>query len=410
MLCREPGRLTPRFLAAALLRSLGECVHLKSRFRELQGSECRGGKSLAKRREITEVPRFHPLRIEHIRREAGDVVSLALAPDEAARAAFRYAPGQYLTLRSTLDGEEVRRSYSICSGLDDGELRIAIKRVPDGRFSPWAHEGLRVGDVIEAMPPDGRFTVAPDPEAARVHAGFAAGSGITPVLSILKTVLTREKRSRFLLFYGSRSTGQIIFRDQLEDLKDRFLDRLSVVHVLSRERQDVPALNGRLDGAKIRALLPRMIDPARIDHAFVCGPAGMIGEVAETLAALGVAPERVHVERFAPADGARPAARARVAPDAPAFATAVVTADGVRTEVPVAEGEPVLDAALRAGLDLPYSCRGGMCSTCRAKLVEGEVEMATNYALEPWETEAGYVLTCQARPRSARVAVDYDQV
>jgi ring-1,2-phenylacetyl-CoA epoxidase subunit PaaE len=356
------------------------------------------------------VPRFHSLRVTEVRRETADAVSIALAVPEAARADFAYAPGQYLTLRTRLGGEEVRRSYSICSGLDDGELRIAIKRVPEGRFSAWAHEGLRPGDVIEAMPPEGRFTLAPDPAATRVYAGFAAGSGITPVLSILKTVLSREPRSRFLLFYGSRSTGQIIFRDQLEDLKDRFLDRLSVVHVLSREQQDIPLLNGRLDAAKIRALLPRMIDPARIDHAFVCGPAGMIEEVGATLAALGLPEERLHVERFTPAGGAAPAAPARVATDAPAFAIAAVTVDGVRTEVPVAEGEPILDAALRAGLDLPYSCRGGMCSTCRARLTEGEVEMEVNYALEPWETEAGYVLTCQAHARTRRVAVDYDHV
>ena len=353
--------------------------------------------------------RFHALPIADVRRETADTVSLAFAVPAGLQPGFAYQPGQHLTLRTWLDGEEVRRSYSICSGLDDGELRVAIKLVPDGRFSAWAHEALQPGHAIEAMPPEGRFTLALDPAASRTYLGVAAGSGITPVLSILKSVLTREPGSRFVLLYGSRATAGIIFRETLEELKDRFMGRLTVVHVLSREQQDVPVLSGRLDGPRVRTLLGGLLDIPRIDDAFLCGPEGMIAEVSDALATGGLAPERIRSERFTASPGAaRP--RRVVAPGAAAFALATIVSDGISTEVPMQEGETVLDAALRAGLDLPYSCRGGMCSTCRAKVAEGAVRMDVNYGLEPWETEAGYVLTCQAHPTTGRVLVDYDQV
>ncbi len=353
--------------------------------------------------------RFHSLAIADVRRETADTVSLAFAVPDGLQPGFAYQPGQYLTLRTWLDGEEVRRSYSICSGLDDGELRVAIKLVPDGRFSAWAHEALQPGHAIEAMPPAGRFTVALDPAASRTYLGVAAGSGITPVLSILKSVLAREPGSRFVLLYGSRATAGIIFREALEELKDRFMGRLTVVHVLSREQQDVPVLSGHLDGPRVQTLLGGLLDIPRIDHAFLCGPEGMIAEVSEALAADGLPQGRIHSERFTAAPGA--ARRRRpVAPTAAPFALATIVSDGVSTEVPMQEGETVLDAALRAGLDLPYSCRGGMCSTCRAKVADGAVRMDVNYGLEPWETEAGYVLTCQAHPMTGHVLVDYDHV
>lgn len=354
--------------------------------------------------------RFHTLRIADVRRETADTVSVAVDVPEDLRARFAYQPGQYVTLRTVLDGEELRRSYSICSGLDDGEMRVAIKLVPDGRFSAWAHEALQPGHVIEVMPPQGRFTVALDHHASRTYLGVAAGSGITPVLSILRSVLTREPGSRFVLLYGSRATGGIIFREALEELKDRFMGRLTVVHVLSREQQDLPVLSGRLDGPRVRTLLHGLLDVPRIDHAFLCGPEAMIAEVSATLADAGLAPERIHSELFT--TGASLPARPRPVPmpGAAPFAVATVVSDGIRTGVPMEDGEAVLDAALRAGLDLPYSCRGGMCSTCRARVSEGTVRMDVNYGLEPWETEAGYVLTCQAHPTTPRVLVDYDQV
>lgn len=353
---------------------------------------------------------FHVLRIADIRRETPDAVSLALDVPEELKPAFAFAPGQYLTLRTTLDGEEVRRSYSICSGLDEGELRIAVKRLPEGRFSGWAHERLRVGDTLEVMPPEGRFGLTPDPDAAHVYVAIAAGSGITPIMAILRSVLAREPGSRFVLLYGSRSSERIIFRDALHDLKDRYLGRLAVVHVLSREPQDVEALHGRLDAARIAALLPGLVGPAAIDRAFLCGPPGLIESAAAALTGLGVAPARIQVERFTPAADAGPP-RAPAPEEVSSSAhRATIVHDGVRVEVPVAAGETVLDAGLRAGLDLPWSCHGGMCATCRARLTDGAVRMDENYALAPWELEAGYVLTCQAHPTTARVTADYDQV
>ncbi len=353
---------------------------------------------------------FHSLRIADVRRETEDAVSLAFDVPDALRETFSFLPGQYLTLRARFGAEEIRRSYSICSGLDDAELRVAIKHVPDGLFSVYANTALRVGDVIEVMPPSGRFGAAsPQP----LYLGLAAGSGITPILSILKSVLTREPASRFILLYGSRSTASILFRGVLEDLKDSFLGRLTVIHVLSREAQDVPVLNGRLDGAKLRALLPSLAVPAEIGQAFLCGPSGMIDDLQATLTAMGMAPDRIRAERFtvagAPVRAPLRAPRPVLLPAVP-FATASIVFEGKTTEIGMADGEAVLDAALRAGLDLPWSCRAGMCSTCRARVAAGEVKMAQNFSLEPWETEAGYVLTCQAHPTTPHVVVDYDQV
>jgi len=354
--------------------------------------------------------RFEPLRITDIRQETPDTISLALAVTKEQAPHFAFQPGQYLTLRTQLGGEELRRSYSICSGLDDNELRVAIKRVDDGRFSAWAHGGLNIGDTLDVMPPDGRFTVGPASGPARLYLAVAAGSGITPILSILKSVLTREPGSRFILLYGSRATAQIIFREQLEELKDRFMARLAVVHVLSREQQDVPVLHGRLDGAKVRTLLRGLAAIPDVDHALLCGPATMIDDVQTALAEAGLPRDRIHSERFTPAVPAASRPRAPGPAAATSRTTAVIIADGVRTEVPVDAHETVLEAALRAGLDLPYSCRGGMCSTCRARVTEGSVHMDVNYALEPWETAAGYVLTCQARPTADRLTIDYDHV
>ena len=355
-------------------------------------------------------PRFHPLQIRDLRRETADAVSIAFSVPEALKETFAFTPGQYLTVRTVMDGEEVRRSYSISSGLDDGELRIAVKRVDGGAFSSFANAGLKPGDVVDVMPPMGRFTHAPAPAVKKTYVGFACGSGITPVISIIRTVLAREPESRFFLFYGNRATGSIIFREALEDLKDRHLDRLSVFHVLSRETQDISILNGRLDGDKAKLLIAAMV-PGGVDEAFVCGPAGMLDSVEAALLASGLPRAAVHVERFTPADGAVATAPRRpatvIAAEAPK-AVATIVVDGIRTDVPVAEGEAVIDAALRAGLDLPYSCKGGMCCTCRAKVTEGAVVMDVNYSLQPWELEAGFVLTCQAKPTTERVTVDYD--
>jgi ring-1,2-phenylacetyl-CoA epoxidase subunit PaaE len=355
-------------------------------------------------------PRFHRLAVNDLRRETADAISLTFTIPQELASDYSFAPGQYLTLRTMLDGEEVRRSYSICSGPDDGEMRIAVKKVDGGAFSSWAAEELKAGDRIDVMTPTGRFGIAPSPNEARTYVGFAAGSGITPILSIIKAVLVREPKSRFFLFYGNRTTAGMLFREPLEELKDRFIDRLSVFHVVSGEEQDIPILHGRLDGDKVKLLLRAMVPAENVDHVFICGPVGMSEEVEATCRSLGIEGERVHVERFVSEFGGKPRPKTVVPASAPTKAFASLIIDGKRREVPVAEGEAILDAALRAGMDLPFACKGGMCSTCRAKLVEGKAEMDVNYSLEPWELKAGFILTCQAKPASERVVVDYDHV
>ena len=352
--------------------------------------------------------RFQRLTITGLRRATADAVVVTFDAPAAFRA---FEPGQYLTLRATIEGHDERRCYSICSSPDENTLRVAIKHLPFGRFSSWANTVLRQGDSLLVMPPEGRFGVPVDPAASRVFAAFVAGSGITPVLSIMKTVLALEKGSRFFLFFGNRSTADIMFRDEIEDLKDRHMSRLSVFHVLSRERQELDILNGHLDAEKIPALTRLMPPP---DHVFVCGPQAMIEGLEPALTTTGIAPDRIHVERFTPSiDAARaPAVVPEGTPPAALSPVAVATmiVDGARIEVPMVAGETIVDAALRAGRDPPFSCRAGMCCTCRARLIAGRVEMAANYSLEPWETDAGYVLTCQARPLTGSVVVDYDQV
>ncbi|MSP03269.1 MAG: 2Fe-2S iron-sulfur cluster binding domain-containing protein [Acetobacteraceae bacterium] len=347
--------------------------------------------------------RFQSLRVSDVRKTTPDAVVVTLDAPPAFRT---FMPGQYLTLRATIGGQDIRRSYSICSSLDSDPLRLAIKHLPGGTFSSWANNELRAGDTILAMRPDGRFGVPIEPGSSRVLAAFAAGSGITPILSIMTTMLAREPASRFFLFFGNRATKEIMFRDEIEDLKDRYMSRLSVFHVLSRERQELDILNGHLDAEKIPALTRLMPPP---DHVFVCGPQGMIEGLEPALAGGGIPSRRIHVERFTPSSDA-PRPPLAVVEDAPPAAMATLIADGARVEVPMAADETIVDAALRAGRDPPFSCKAGMCCTCRARLVEGKVEMAANYSLQPWEIEAGYVLTCQARPLTARVMVDYDQV
>ncbi len=353
---------------------------------------------------------FHPLTVADVRRETPEAVSIAFAVPPALAADYRYVPGQHLTLRFTRDGEEIRRSYSICSGLDDAELRIAVKAVEGGRFSPVACD-IRVGETIDVMTPQGRFGVAPS-DTARTYLAIAAGSGITPVMSIARTVLRRESQSRFVLIYGNRNTQSIIFKPQLEDLKDRYLSRFVVHHVLSREPQEVPLLHGRIDGDKVAQILRTLGPLEAIDHVFLCGPGGLIEDARQAVVGLGVPAEKLHIEYFS-VDGlpveARPKPRVVDSGAAP-VATAILTLHGARHAVPMLAGETVTDAGLRAGLEMPYSCRGGMCCTCRAKLTDGRVEMDLNYSLEPWETEAGFVLTCQAHPKTERVDLDFDAV
>ncbi len=357
--------------------------------------------------------RFHSLKIKSITRETADCVSVALDVPAELRDTFRYAPGQYLTFRRTHGGEELRRSYSICSSPLDEEWRVAIKKVPDGRFSSLVvDDGLRPGDLLDVMPPQGRFTPpALHPENAKLYVLFAAGSGITPVFSIAKTVLLTEPHSQVYLIYGNRGRNSIIFKEAIEGLKNKFLERLSVYHVLSREQGDADLFFGRIDRAKAEQFLQKIVPAARIDECFICGPEDMITGVQAALAAAGVAPAKIHFELFATAGGLQ-AARgpARPVGDDDQKSQVTVRLDGRAYRLDMSYyGDTVLDAALAAGADAPYSCKNGMCSTCRARVTEGRVEMDANYSLDAHEVAAGYVLTCQARPTTPQVAVDFDQ-
>lgn len=358
----------------------------------------------------TGAPRFHALRVRDIKREMPGAVSLSFDIPPALQAAYRFEPGQYLTLRATINGEDVRRSYSICSAPDGSPLRVAVRQVDGGVFSTWINTAVKVGDTLDVLTPTGRFGLGNAAGDGRLHVGFAAGSGITPILSIIHGVLAREPGSEFALFYGSRTVDEILFREELEDLKDRNLGRLAVFHVLSREQQDVEILNGHLDAAKIRQVLRSAVPAEAVDHAFICGPVAMIETAEATLRELGLPGERIHTERFISSHNgvARPAPV--VDATVPPAHTASIIVDGKRRDAPMAEGESVLDAAIRAGIDLPFACKGGMCSTCRARVIEGAVEMALNYSLEPWELQQGFVLTCQSHPTTAHVVVDFDSV
>lgn len=358
-------------------------------------------------------PRFHRLAVAELRPETAYAVVVTFAVPPALAERYRFTPGQFLTLRAQVDGEAVRRSYSICSGANDGRLSVAIKRVAGGKFSSYANERLEPGQTLDVMPPDGRFFTPLDPAHRKHYAAFAAGSGITPVLSLIKTTLETEPHSRFTLVYGNRYVRSIMFCDGLEDLKDRYLGRFALHHVLSRDHQEVELFNGRIDEAKCAVLFGTLLPTAGIDEAFVCGPAGMIDSVTAALKAHGLASRQVHVERFASPSQPAPAVPRSGAPLADAegpAANVTVIVDGQRREVRVGyEGESILDMALHAGADLPFACKAGVCSTCRAQVVEGEVRMDRNFALEHHEVARGFVLTCQSHPVSDRVVVSYDE-
>lgn len=355
-------------------------------------------------------PRFHALKVKDVKRETAEAVSISFDVPEPLRDAYRFSAGQYLTLRAVIDGAEVRRSYSICAGEDDGELRVAVKKIDGGVFSAFANENVAAGDEIDVMTPSGRFLLPAHEGGRRSLVAIAAGSGITPVLAMIRTVLTREPESEFFLFYGNRSAQTIIFKEEIEDLKDLFPTRFGVFHVLSRETQDVEILSGRLDRDKLATLLTHVVPAREADALFLCGPGEMIEGATATLKELGVDEARIHREFFTPADGSTPHAAKPAHADADTghAARAELIIDGARVAVPVAAGETIIDAAIRAGVEAPFSCKGGMCCTCRAKVEAGEVDMAVNYSLEPWEVEAGFVLTCQSRPVTDTVVLDFD--
>lgn len=352
---------------------------------------------------------FHPLKIKDVVRETKDAVSISFDVPDELKDAYRFTQGQHLTLKEELEGEEVRRSYSICSAAGEPDLRIAVKKIAGGKFSCHANENYKPGAVIEVMEPQGRFFTPLVPESAKHYLAMAAGSGITPIMSIIKTILRTEPKSQFTLVYGNRSVAGIIFLEALEDLKNIYPDRFNLMHILSREHQDVALFNGRINVEKCNDLFDSVIDVKTLDEAFLCGPEQMIHDAEAALEAHGFDKSHIHFELFI-TEAAKNARSASPVQDeiGPKRQVAVVL-NGRRTDVEMTEeGKSILDAALMQGLDLPYACKGGVCSTCRAKVVSGDVRMDINYALEEDEVAEGFVLTCQSHPLSDDVVVDYD--
>ncbi len=356
------------------------------------------------------MPTFHPLRVSTVDPLTDDAVAVTFDVPPELREAYDFRAGQHLTLRCVLDGVEVRRNYSICSPAGSGQLRVGIKRLSGGAFSAYALDTLRPGEVIDVLTPTGHFTVPFAPGRAKHYAAIAAGSGITPVLSLISTALATEPDSQFTLVYANRMTASVMFLEELQDLKDRFPDRLTLIHVLSREAQEVELLSGRLDVERLTRLLDVLVPPATVDDWFLCGPFDLVQTARTVLTERGVDRHHVHFELFHVEDAPPPPRRpSDGAGGRPATSEVTVILEGRQTTLPIErEGERILDAVLRVRAEAPYACKGGVCGTCRAKLVDGTVEMDRNYALEDDERERGYVLTCQSHPTSDRVTLDYD--
>jgi ring-1,2-phenylacetyl-CoA epoxidase subunit PaaE len=350
---------------------------------------------------------FYPLRIRNIRSETRNAVSISFDVPAALRPVFDFKAGQYVTLRAAIDGEDVRRNYSVCASPLDGELRVAIKALEGGRFSNFAHQVLREGHEIEVMPAAGRFTAGFAAGEARWYAAFAAGSGITPVLSLIRTALLTEAESRFTLFYGNRRSTEILFLEELAGLKNRFMERLEVFHFLSAEEDDIALFNGRLDLAKCGEILRTLILPAQVDLFFICGPEGMMLAAETALRAAGVGTDKILLERFAAAGGP-PARREQAAREAAGRRIGVLLEGRKSTVTFDAALGNILESVRAAGMPAPFACKAGVCATCRAKIISGEVEMLVNYGLTEEEVAQGYILTCQSTPKGDGLVISYD--
>lgn len=356
---------------------------------------------------------FHPLRVKAIEPDTHEAVIVSFEVPADLQQVFGFTQGQYLTLRHDIDGQDLRRSYSICAGLDDGELRVGVRKVRGGVFSNWINASLKPGDTLQVMAPQGRFFVPIEPASARHHVGIAGGSGITPILSIMKTVLAREPHSRFTLIYGNRQLQSTMFKEEIEDLKNRYMTRLVLQHVFSDEHTDSPLGFGVMNREKIGEFLASVVPAADIDHVYVCGPFQMNDEAEAALLAAGVPEDRIHIERFGVALPSATQVGAVVHEAQPGDAKQsriTIVRDGLQREITFTEGQPsILDAASAAGLEVPFSCTSGVCGTCRAKCVDGEVRMERNFALDKNEVAAGFVLTCQAHPLTERVTLSFDE-
>jgi ring-1,2-phenylacetyl-CoA epoxidase subunit PaaE len=353
---------------------------------------------------------FYPLTIAEVIPETAEAKSIRFALPEQFRHAFAFSPGQHLTLKAEIDGEDVRRNYSLCVSPHEDQLKVTVKRIAGGAFSDWANDNLSAGDVIEVMAPHGSFTWNFDPAAHNLYVGFAGGSGITPVLSLLKTALASEPHSRFTLLYGNRDSQSVIFLEELARLKNRFMNRLQVHHFLAEEAEDIELFNGLLDRTKCDDILARLVDPKEVDAFFICGPGPMMDAAEAAIEAHGVPKERILIERFtAGRPSAVVAAQMQALQSQAQGLSMLVTLDGRKRRVPFdAAAGNILDSARGAGLPAPFACKAGVCATCRARVVSGEVEMAARYGLSDQEVAAGYVLTCQSVPKGEGVELDYD--
>ena len=352
--------------------------------------------------------KFYKIKVKEVRREIEDAVSVAFDIPEGLMSTFTFSPGQYVTLKTNVQGEELRRSYSICSAPHEGELRVAIKQIEGGKFSTYANQTLKEGDSLEAMPPMGNFKWSQGAEPSHL-VGWAAGSGITPMMSIAKTVLQSDEHSTFTLFYGNKNSNSIRFKDELEDLKNSFVDLLEVHHILSREDQGSDATNGRIDGDKVKSFNHKFFDINTATGHYLCGPLGMIESVTETLQELGTAKEKIHFELFNTTSSSSAKQKETASSTSSGRSSVTVVLDGEETHFEMKGKEYLLDAALDAGADVPYACKGAVCCTCRAKVLEGSAEMVMNYALVDEEVKEGYVLTCQTRATSEKLVVSFDE-
>lgn len=351
---------------------------------------------------------LHPLRVANVERLTDDAVAIGFEVPDEMQDLFSFAPGQHVALRRRNNGDELRRSYSVCSPAGE-PLRVAVKRLPTGAFSTWVHEELEPGDELDVLPPTGRFTVRLDPAESHHYAAIAAGSGITPVLSIIASTLAAEPDSRCTLIYGNRTTASIMFLEELADLKNRHPGRFHLMHVLSREPQDIALAEGRLDATKLEGILDALVPPDTVDEWFLCGPIGMVTTAQATLRERGVEPHRIHRELFHAEDVSLPPAAPDQGTAASGGAVVTIILDGRRSQLDVPrDGRPILEAALAARPDAPYACKGGICGTCRCRLVEGQVRMDHTYALEDDEVESGVVLACQSHPLTDTVTLDFD--
>ena len=354
---------------------------------------------------------FHPLKVVDIKRETSEAVSILLRIPEELKSDFKFVPGQYVMFKREINGEEIKRSYSISSSPQEGELRVGVKEVPGGRFSTFANQTLKVGDTLNTLAPRGRFILETDPENRKHYVGLCAGSGVTPIISMMKHALETEPNSNFTVFYGNRYASTIIYVDEINALKNRFPDRLAVHFVMSKEDMGAEMFQGRIDEEKIRLYCDKIIDPLEVDHFYMCGPEQIIHAGKKVLEEKGVDLRKVHFELFGTSN---PTAGAEVVPEekkVSVHSQIKVVLDGDEFEFEMGAGKTtILDAADNAGLDVPFSCKGGVCCTCLARVKSGEVDMEKNYSLSEKEVESGLILTCQAHPKSDSVTVDFDDI